>query len=93
MSDLAEHAVRLSARLREAPAGGDGSHQGSAHRQLEEDLRREIVDVRSRLFELGIYDPLLVRFDTATVSQASNAEVADRLQQVAAALRSEPQAE
>ena len=87
MQDLMEQTGRLAERLGSAPAGGDGAHSGSSHRGLPEDLRREIVDVRSRLFEIGLYDPVLARFDSATVTQASNAEIAEQLSLVSNALR------
>ena len=64
------------------PATGGGSRQ----RGLPEELRRKFVEVRAALFQRGIFDPLLVRFDTATVSQASTAAVAEELVKVAAGL-------
>ena len=59
---------------------------GSRHRGLPEELRQQFIDVRAALFTLGIYDPVLVRFDTATVTQAPTIEVAERLAAVADAL-------
>ncbi|MFL6245152.1 MAG: hypothetical protein ACJ74H_03940 [Thermoanaerobaculia bacterium] len=52
---------------------------GSRHRGLPEDLRQRFIDVRAALFARGIYDPVLVRFDTATVPQAPTIEIAERL--------------
>lgn len=89
--ELADRASGLSEQLSSAPDDGGGAHQGSAHRKLNEELRREVLTVRGRLFELGIYEPVLVRFDTATVTQASNAEIAGRLAAVAAMLRGSPE--
>lgn len=87
ISELAETAARLAEKLGEQAADkGSGNLQGSVHRDLPEDLRKEIVDLRGRLMERGVYDPMLVRFDTATVPQASNGEIAERLREVAQSL-------
>ena len=59
---------------------------GSAHRNLPEHLRTAFIDIRAALFQRGIYDPVLVRFDTASAPQATNAELAEQLATVAAAL-------
>ena len=66
-----------------APAASGG---GSRQRGLPEELRRRFIDVRAALFQRGIYDPVLVRFDTASAPQATTAEIAARLAEVAAAL-------
>jgi hypothetical protein len=50
-------------------------------------VRARFIQVRSALFQRGIYDPVLVRFDSATAPRATAAEVADQLEQVAASLR------
>ena len=59
---------------------------GSRNRGLSEDLRMRFVAVRAALFQRGLFDPVLVRFDTATGAQASNADVAEQLKAVAASL-------
>lgn len=59
---------------------------GSRHRGLPEPLRQQFIDVRAALFARGIYDPVLVRFDTATVAQAPTHEIGERLAAVADAL-------
>src|SRR5687767_14604748 len=61
-----------------------GSGGGSRHRGLPEPLRTRFIAVRTELFRRGLYDPVLVRFDTATVAQAPVADVAERLEQIAA---------
>jgi hypothetical protein len=53
---------------------------------LPPDLRRRFLDVRTALFRRGMYDPILARFDSATVPQATAAEVAERLGVLIAAL-------
>jgi hypothetical protein len=49
-------------------------------------LRQRFIDLRASLFQRGVYDPILVRFDSATVSPATNAEIAAELTQIAASL-------
>jgi len=49
-------------------------------------LRKRFVNVRAALFQRGVYDPILVRFDSATAAPASTAEVAAELESVAATL-------
>jgi hypothetical protein len=59
---------------------------GSVHRGLGEDLRLRFIDVRAALFQRGIFDPVLVRFDTATAPQATTSEIAQQLSAVAESL-------
>lgn len=75
----AELAAVASAQTTPAATGG-----GSLHRGLSEDLRSRFVVVRAALFTRGIYDPVLVRFDTATAPQASTADVAKQLAAIVA---------
>ncbi|HUP49247.1 MAG TPA: hypothetical protein VNA04_10700 [Thermoanaerobaculia bacterium] len=87
---LRELALRVAAEMKAAgpavagkPAGSGG---GSRHRGLPEDLRARFIDVRAALFQRGIFDPVLVRFDTASADQASAADIANQLASVAASL-------
>ena len=50
------------------------------------ELRQRFIDVRAALFQRGIYDPVLVRFDSATAPPASVSEVAEELEKVAGGL-------
>jgi hypothetical protein len=68
---------------REAPPAGGGS----AGRGLAEEVRAAIVAVRGALFRRGVYDPVLVRFDSATVSPATNAEIATQLATIGESLK------
>ena len=43
----------------------------NAAEPLPHELRKAFIDVRAALFARGIYDPVLVRFDSATVPRAS----------------------
>jgi hypothetical protein len=70
-------------KARAAAIAGELRKSGSP---IPRDLRKRFVDVRAELFQRGIYDPVLVRFDSATVAQASPAEIADELSKVAASL-------
>jgi hypothetical protein len=49
-------------------------------------VRERFILVRSALFQRGIYDPVLVRFDSATAPRATTGEIADQLDKVAASL-------
>jgi len=46
-------------------------------------LRQRFVAVRAEMFKRGVFDPVLARFDSATVAQASLREVAESLAKVA----------
>lgn len=63
-----------------------GTGGGSLHRKLPEGLRTRFIDVRAVLFERGLYNPTLVRFDSATVPQAATAEIAEELARIAESL-------
>jgi len=79
-SMAAEVAVEMqSATVGEPAATGGGSRQ----RGLPEPLRERFIRVRTALFQRGIFDPVLVRFDTATAPQASTKEVGEQLAAVA----------
>jgi hypothetical protein len=76
-------ATKVAEELRKVSAANTaetlGIGGGSRQRGLPEDLRKRFVDVRAALFQRGVFDPLLVRFDTATVPQASTLAIADAL--------------
>ena len=58
----------------------------AAGENLSPQLRARFIAMRTALFERGIYDPVLARFDSATVARASVAEVAAQLAAVATSL-------
>jgi hypothetical protein len=75
MSDLLKTtAAAVANEMRSAPA------------ELSADLRGKFIAVRSALFQRGIYDPVLVRFDSATVPHATREEIAAQLAAVAESL-------
>ena len=53
---------------------------------LAGEVRSRFLAVRAALFQRGIFDPVLVRFDTITVPRASMREIADQLDSLAASL-------
>ncbi len=53
---------------------------------VPDDLRARFITVRAALFTRGIFDPVLVRFDTASAPRASTAEVAEQLKTIVASL-------
>jgi hypothetical protein len=54
--------------------------------EVSPDLRRRFIEVRAALFQRGIYDPVLVRFDSATAPAAGIPEIAGQLAAIAASL-------
>ena len=58
----------------------------TAGEAVPEDVRARFVAVRAALFQRGVFDPVLVRFDSATVPRASNEELAAELSKIAESL-------
>jgi len=84
-TEIRETAAAVAEELRAFPSSTPvpATGGGSRHRGLPEALRARIIDVRGALFERGMYDPVLVRFDTASAPQATNEEIADELARIA----------
>jgi hypothetical protein len=78
----AEVAIELQSATSAEPAATGG---GSRQRGLPEALRERFIRVRTALFQRGIFDPVLVRFDTASAPQASTKEIGEQLAKVASA--------
>lgn len=55
----------------------------TAGASLSPELRERFIKVRAALFQRGIYDPVLVRFDSSTAPRATTEEVAEQLATVA----------
>ncbi len=75
IEEIKANAAQIAEQMKSAGAG-----------PLPKELRARFIDVRAALFQRGIFDPVLVRFDSGTVPQASVAEIAEQLASVAAAL-------
>jgi hypothetical protein len=73
-TELREKGAAVANELRTAPE------------PLPHELRKAFIDVRAALFARGIYDPVLVRFDSATVSRASVHDIAEQLASVVTGL-------
>ncbi|HEX6099350.1 MAG TPA: hypothetical protein VF432_23750 [Thermoanaerobaculia bacterium] len=69
-------------RLKEAAAAVAGEMKG----ELTPAVRERFIAVRTELFRRGIYDPVLVRFDSATAPRATKDEIAAQLETVAESL-------
>lgn len=54
---------------------------------MPKDLRQRFIEVRAALFQRGVFDPVLVRFDSITAPPASPAEIGEQLATLATALR------
>jgi hypothetical protein len=53
---------------------------------LSDDVRQRFIALRAELFQRGVYDPVLVRFDSATAPRATNEEIAAELTKLAESL-------
>lgn len=53
---------------------------------LTPELRQRFITVRAALFQRGIFDPVLVRFDSASAPRATPQELGAQLATVAASL-------
>lgn len=51
--------------------------------ELSPQVRERFIGVRAALFQRGIFDPVLVRFDSATAPRATTQEIAEQLASVA----------
>jgi hypothetical protein len=78
IEDLKAAAAHVAGEMRESGV--------RTNKDLAKELRARFVAIRAELFQRGIFDPVLVRFDSATVPQASPQEIADQLNLVASNL-------
>ena len=60
--------------------------QAAAGEPINAPLRKRFIALRAALFQRGVFDPLLVRFDTASAPRASNSEIAEELTKLAESL-------
>lgn len=67
-------------------AAGVAAAMKSAGETLTPELRARFIAVRGALYQRGVYDPVLVRFDSATAPKASVSEVAEQLGTIAESL-------
>lgn len=83
MKEVAEEMLRAT----EGTGADDEplSEDNSRKRILEANLRVRFIEVRSWMHRMGIIDPVLNRFDSYTVPQATSREVAERLAEIAGA--------
>ena len=54
--------------------------------EVTPELRARFIDVRTALFRRGVYDQVLVRFDSSTAPRATKDEIAAQLETVAQTL-------
>ena len=78
IEDLKATATNVASALRGSAA--------KSNADLHAEVRAQFVAIRAVLFQRGMFDPILARFDSATVPQASPQEVADELTLVASNL-------
>lgn len=53
---------------------------------LTPEVRARFIRLRTALFQRGLYDPVLVRFDSATAPRATTAEIAGQLETLSKSL-------
>ena len=78
IEDLKTAAANLARELQQSAA--------ASNRDLPAELRARFIAIRAELFQRGVFDPVLVRFDSATVPQASPREIAEQLNLLASNL-------
>ena len=66
--EIKQRAASVAAELKALPKGS-----------IPRDVRRRFIEVRSALYQRGIYDPVLVRLDSITAPPADPAEIAEEL--------------
>ena len=72
-------AIPLAELKQEAAAVAEAMQSG----ELSAALRERFINVRAALFQRGIFDPVLVRFDSATAPRATAQEIAEQLAAIA----------
>lgn len=60
-------------------AGGGTEEPGKA-RTMPDELRERFITFRTLLYVRGLHDPVLARFDSATVAQADSKRIAQALE-------------
>ena len=78
IEDLKTAAANVARELQQSTA--------ASNRDLPGELRARFIAIRAELFQRGVFDPVLVRFDSATVPQASPRGIADQLNLLASNL-------
>jgi hypothetical protein len=85
-ADQEKHPIAIAIPELKKMATAVADELRSAGTPVEGALRARFIEVRSALFQRGIYDPVLVRFDSATAPRAATEEIAEQLGVVAEAL-------
>jgi hypothetical protein len=60
--------------------------QALGDKPLTRPLRKRLIEFRAALFQLGMFDPVLARLDSATVPQVTVNDVTDELALIAGTL-------
>ena len=67
------------------------AEDNSRRRVISPELRLRFIEVRTTMHRMGLVDPVLNRFDSYTVAQATSRQVAERLAEVADAMGGDEQ--
>ncbi|HEX8617879.1 MAG TPA: hypothetical protein VF911_09875 [Thermoanaerobaculia bacterium] len=85
-ADQEKHPILIAMPQLKTMAAAVAEELKSSTGAVEGALRARFIEVRAALFQRGIYDPVLVRFDSATAPKASASEVGEQLAAVAEAI-------
>lgn len=81
---LEEEARRIATELANSEVETQPLREdGSRERPISGQLRERFIALRDSLYRQGHYDPILGRFDSYTVEQATLGEIAQRLREIA----------
>lgn len=88
MTEIAHALVPISIEeIRAGAAAVAGAMRSAdAVAALPPDVRKRFIEIRAALFQRGVFDPMLARFDSATVPRAAPAEIAEELALLATSL-------
>jgi len=85
--EIARASVTVAAALRQNPAATGAAGGGSIQRGLSSAVHATFIQLRGALYERGLFDPVLARFDSATAAPASNGEIAEQLDAITQSLK------
>jgi hypothetical protein len=90
-AEMKLEASNLADKIRAIPSGTQPmgtaiDRNQRSIRAFPDDLWNRFIRFRGELYRKGIYDPVLGRFDSATVTQADSTSIADQLVKLAGTL-------
>ena len=83
MNDEHDQQLPIAIPLADLKAEAAAVAEAMQSEELSPAVRGRFIAVRAALFQRGIFDPVLVRFDSATAPRATAQEIAEQLVAVA----------